>query len=298
MGNAIDYQIDDYLLEKTLKEKDVNLHQRFKDIVFISQRILTKYKQLFPEYTDHSEFHTMTIIDSCNKLIGQEQIKKLNVDEIYILLVGCYLHDVGMGINEKDYDSLRVKLNEKAFFDKNPEAKRTDFVRTYHHELSGFFVEKYAEMLDIPSKEHAFAIRQIVRGHRKVDLYDENEYPSAYKLPNGNTVCLPYLAALVRLSDEIDVVATRNPLVLYETEYVTSETQMLENKKLYAVKAMNMTEDEFVFLYETDEEKTKEGLKEMRDKMQQTLDYCRDVVEKRTNFVLTQKKVIMKEMEH
>ena len=52
----------------------------------------------------------MTVIDSCNRLIGEEQIQKLNADELYILLMASYLHDVGMGISEKDYEEFKDSL--------------------------------------------------------------------------------------------------------------------------------------------------------------------------------------------
>ena len=50
---------------------------------------------------------------------------------------------------------------------------------------------------------------------------DESEYPAALRVPDGNTVCLPYLAALIRLADEIDVAAARNPTLLYDIESLT-----------------------------------------------------------------------------
>ncbi|RKM61272.1 hypothetical protein D6855_05105 [Butyrivibrio sp. CB08] len=292
--DLIKNEADDFLLERKLKELDKDLHQRFKDTVFASQRILTRYRLLFPEYTDHSELHSLTVIDSCNRIIGRDQIDKLNADEIFVLLMACYLHDVGMGISEKDYDECKEKLGEKEYFDSHPGATKADFVRTYHNDFSGYFIDKYAEVLEIPTREHAFAIKQISRGHRKTDLLDENEYPSDYRLPNGNTICLPYLAALIRLSDEIDVVATRNPLVLYDIDLLTDEVEIVENKKLNAIKNMAMTGNAFVLSYESDEKEIEEGLKEMTGKMQKTLDYCRAVVDKRSDFTISQKKVILK----
>ena len=73
------------------------------------------------------------------------------------------------------------------------------------------------------------------------DLMDEEAYPSRYQLPNGSCVCLPYLASIIRLADEVDVVATRNPLVLYDIDALTDEIEILENKKVMAVKNMTMT---------------------------------------------------------
>ena len=84
------------------------------------------------------------------------------------------------------------------------------------------------------------------RGHRKTDLYDEEEYPTDYRLPNNNTVCLPYLAALIRLSDEIDVVASRNPLLLYDIEHDISGSQKVFHKILQAVTALKTTTNAFI----------------------------------------------------
>ena len=286
-------QKTDYLLEKTLAKLDPDLHERFKDTVFIVQRILSRYKLLFPEYTDHSELHSLTVIDSCNRLIGLEQIDKLNSDEIYILLMASYLHDTGMGIGEKDYEEFKNQLDADNYYKNHPNAKISDFVREYHNELSGLFIEKYAELFDFPSPEYIFAIKQIVRGHRKTDLYDEEAYPSDYRMPNGNSVCLPYLAALIRITDEIDVVATRNPLSLYDIGALNTEISIRENKKLAAVKAMKMTSDAFVLTAQTDEKDVCLSLEEMVEKMQSTLDLCRDVISKRTDFTLSQKRVVL-----
>ena len=283
----------DFLMERRLKELSPDLHRRFRDTVFLAGRLLSGYRTLFPEYTDHSELHSLTVIDSCNRLIGKEQIGKLNEDELYVILVGCYLHDVGMGIGEKDYEAFKDSFDEKRFFETHPDATRADFVRTYHNEFSGLFIEKYADMLEIPSKEHAFAIRQIARGHRKTDLFDEAEYPADYPMPNGNTVCLPYLAALIRIADEIDVVASRNPLILYDIDTLTDEVEIVENKKLAAVKSMKMTKEAFLLSCETNEEDIYEGLVEMTGKMQKTLEQCSAVVRQRTSFVITQKRVVL-----
>lgn len=44
-----------FALEFRLRELDVDLHRRFADCIFALQMILSNYKLLFPEYTDHSE---------------------------------------------------------------------------------------------------------------------------------------------------------------------------------------------------------------------------------------------------
>ena len=74
-------------MERRLRDLDPELHQRFTDTVFGLQYILSNYKLLFPAFTDHTELHSLSVIDFCNHLIG-DQIDRLNADEIYVLLNG------------------------------------------------------------------------------------------------------------------------------------------------------------------------------------------------------------------
>ena len=295
--NIAAMDVNDYLLERRLKELNPQLHQIFKDSAFVAQEMLNKYTSLFPEFTDHSQFHSLTVIDSCNRIIGRDQIDKLNEDEVFVLLMACYLHDIGMGIGDKDYEKFKDVLGADEYFSEHPGASEADFVRAKHNEFSGLLIDKYAALFDLPSEEYVFAVKQVARGHRKTDLYDEKEYPADYKLPNGNTVCLPYLAALLRLSDEIDVAASRNPIILYDVDYVerlSTEVALIETKKLMAVERVRMTKSAFIIESASDEKDVLDAIDKMIVKMQETLDLCRDVVEKRTDFVVSQKRVVLR----
>ena len=54
---------------------------------------------------------------------------------------------------------------------------------------------------------------------------------------------------------------------------------------------MQIFPDRFVLDVETDDELLWLAIRELAGKMQRTLDYCRSVVEKRTPFEISQKKV-------
>lgn len=236
----------------------------------------------------------MNVIDFCNRLIGKEQIAKMNADEIYVLLMSCYLHDIGMGISPKDYETFKHELGAEACLKMRPEDTEVDFVRRYHHEFSGCFVRKYAQLLEIPSQEHLFCIVQVSRGHRKTDLYDEREYPAGYPMPSGNTVCLPYLAALIRLADEIDVASDRNSQILYDIAALKDEFQIYCNRMQAAVSNLHVNDESFVMEVNTQDEKIYQGLCEAREKMHKTLDLCREVVRQRTPYRITQMRVEMR----
>ena len=282
----------DFALEKRLRELDRDLHTRFTDTVLAIQHILSNYQLIFPLFTDHTELHSLNIIDFCNSLIG-EQINKLNADEIYCILLGCYFHDTGMGITYKDYEEFSKQIDFGRYFETHDKDDYAETIRNFHNEYSALFVKKYAKFFDFPSEQHMFAIMQISRGHRKTDLLNEKEYPKALKLENGNTVCLSYLAALVRLADEIDVTAARNSHAIYDISKIETQIDLIEFMKHDAVKDLEIRDDEFVMKVQTDDEDIYKKIGILASKMQKTLDECRGVVNNRTDFLIRQERVVV-----
>ena len=280
----------DFSLERRLKELNPKLHARFADTVFALQQILSNYQLIFPLFTDHTELHSLNIIEFCNKLIG-DQINKLNADEIYCILMGCYFHDTGMGISKNDFDEFSKKIDFGNYFATHDKDNYPEIIRNFHNEYSGLFIKKYARFFEFPSEEHMFAIIQISRGHRKTNLLDQDEYPVALKVPNGNTICLPYLSALVRLADEIDVTASRNSEAIYDLSKIVEEVHLIEFMKHEAVKGLELKEKEFVMYVSTDDEKIYKSLIVLAGKMKKTLDECRNVVNKETRYQITQEDV-------
>lgn len=283
----------EYLLEGRLRQLSPDLHQRFADTVFALQHTLFRYQQLFPEYTDHSTLHSMSVIDFCNRLIGPNQISLLNEDAVYTLLMGCYLHDIGMGISMKQYRKFLHELPIDKYLRRNPRAGIADIVRDFHQELSALFVRTYAQLFDIPSPEHVFAIMQVCRGHRKTDLFDQQLFPPHWTVANGNEVYLPYLASLIRLADEIDVTAARNPTMLYDIERLTDELEINYHKRHKAVSDLVITDDAFTLHVAPCEPQVEAMVKAMAVKVQETLDHCRSVVAAETPFVITQQRVVL-----
>lgn len=283
---------NDFALETRLRELDKDLHSRFTDTVFVMRHILSNYKLIFPDFTDHTELHTLNIIEFCNEIIGK-QINKLNADEIFSILMGCYFHDTGMGISYADYEEFSKKIDFGDYFLTHDKDNIPEIIRNFHNEYSGLFIHKYSSFLELPSKAHEFAIIQIARGHRKTDLENEEEYPKQLEAGNGNKICLPYLSALVRLADEIDVTAARNSHAIYDISKLTKEIDLIEFMKHDAVTGLDVNEKEFVMKVHTDDEKIYQGLVKVAAKMQSTLDVCRHAVNGKTPYTITQEKVII-----
>ena len=283
----------DYAMERRLRDTDPALHARFTAAVFGLQHVLENYKLIFPTFTDHTELHSLTVIDFCNRLIG-DQIEKMNPTEIYTLLMGAYFHDTGMGITKKDYLAFSEKIDFGNYFDTHSREDCSKVIRDFHNEFSGLFIRKYAGVFEIPSDEILWAVIEVARGHRKTSLMDEKAYPLALETPGGRTICLPYLSALIRLADEIDVSSARNPKLLYDIESIDPDsTDYFEHKKHIAVRDLIITDDSFILSVRTDEEDVFEGIEKMTVKMKKTLDDCREAVNGRTPYVISQKNILI-----
>ena len=207
------------------------------------------------------------------------------------LLMSCYLHDIGMAISEKQYEDALKEIPFGDYFQKNPDAEKERVVRDFHQEFSAAFVRRYARMLEIPSAEHEFAIIEVCRGHRRTDLFDVSQFPPHYTVPGGNEIPLPYLAALIRLADEIDVVAARNPIMLYDIESFTDAEEIAYHKQHEAVKELIIEEDAFILHAVHTDEDIERMIAGTRDKMEKTLLYCREAARKQSSFRITQKEV-------
>lgn len=278
----------DFACELRLKKLNPQLHELVRNTVFVMHTILDRYTSYFPEYTDHSSLHALQVLEFCNKLIG-EQVRFLNEDELYVLIMACYLHDSGMGISEKDYKQLAEKTVSKEFREANPDLSIPEVIRNFHHEFSGHFIRKYADLFEIPSEEHVEAIVQVSRGHRKTDLFDEKEYPYDFRVPNGNTICLPYLSSLIRLADELDIARDRNVGFDYN-----EHADNMEFRKHYAIAHMEIESDAFVLEVDAEDDDVKEAVEKSSAKLQETLDLCREVTSAESQFKITQEKVIIK----
>lgn len=281
-----------YLCEQKLKKETPELHRLFSDSVFCLQQMLMKYKNIFPTYTDHTALHSMEVIDFCNNLI-RGNIEQMNGDEIYVLLMAAYLHDSGMGISMSDYEKFKQNIHFGNYFEKHLQASIPDIIRDFHQEFSGEYIKKYADFLEIPSEEHIFSIVQVSRGHRKIDLWNEKEYPNEYFVPSGNKICLPYLAALIRLADELDIAADRNLQFMYDIDNIDNEFSKMEFKKHQAIKQLIIKEDAFIMVVDTSEPVVYQEVLKLKDKLNETLSECKAVVEQRTPYQITQSEILI-----
>ena len=282
----------DFLLEHRLKELNSELAYRHTCCMSLFEQMLKKFLAVFPTFTDHTLLHTLSVTNISNQLL-RENVRKLNAGEIYIYLMACALHDIGMGVSDKDIGSFIDASELRGYVNDHPEISKPNLIRKFHNDFSSQFVKKYWELLEIPSKQYANAIAEVGRGHRKTDLMDEALYPTDYDLGDGQCANLALLAALIRLCDELDIASDRNPDLLYDTETMEgmSEKDVFEFSKHYAIHTVSFGEDSIAVIADTDKADIVDGVVEAIRTVKETLEYCLYVIQKRSDFCIDCKRI-------
>ena len=270
-----------FFLERRLEEEDPDLHRLLSDCIVVLARMLDSFFDRFPDFTDHSILHSLNVIEFCNRILGQDQVERLSPEECYVLLMSCYMHDLGMGVPGKDLDAFSAQIDFGDYFDHHDPKDEANTVRAFHNEYSALVIEKYADLFEIPSEALTRAIIQVSRGHRKTDLYDEQDYAD---IPAGDGVIrTAYLAAVLRLADEIDVADSRNPELLFDTSQLTNEQDILAFGTHESISEVAVEDASIILFAKPISAEYALLVEELADKIRDTLDYCRDVAEKRSD---------------
>lgn len=279
----------DYLLETKLSKENADLHRRTKDCSAVLQKMLESFLPRFPDFTDHTILHSMDVLEYCNMLLGEEQIERLSAAECYVLIMSCYLHDIGMGVNQKNYEELSGQIDFGDYFSAHSRENTERIIREFHNDYSALFIRKYAELFDIPCEEMVFAIAQVSRGHRKTDLLDEQEYP-VLTSPYG-IIRTAFLAAVIRLADEIDIGVDRNSELLFDSSKVRDKNCIEAFGMHESIRRVEVREDALELYIKPKSPEYRALIRNLADKVQDTLDYCREVVSLRSDFRITQTSV-------
>ncbi|MBQ9305412.1 hypothetical protein [Butyrivibrio sp.] len=278
----------DFLLEKRLQNEAPDLHRRVTDSVSMLYTMLESFLSWFPDFTDHSLLHSLDVLDYSNQILG-DQVWALNTLECYVLVMACYLHDVGMGISRKDFEVFEKELEPKGTLNESHSINEAQIIREQHNELSGMIIKKYFKLFDIFDKDTMFAIIQVARGHRKTDLFDEFEYPNM-QTENG-VIRTPYLAAVIRLADEIDVASNRNPELLFDLSNLTNQKDIDAFGTHQSIRSVEVRSDHIELIVSPTEPRFVPLIEDLAEKIRQTLAYCRDVAQKRSDLCIYQEDV-------
>lgn len=275
----------EFALQKRLKQCSPSLHRNYLEASTGACMMLDRYRTVFPQYTDHSSLHCLNIMNLAGQLVG-DCLLQLNGSELYVLLTGILFHDLGMGISKADFEGLAPVLCGELYPVKGREA---ELIREYHQEFSALLVEKYSDIFEI-RKEYVFPVMQAVRGHRKTDLWDENAFPAAFQI-GTESVCLPYIAGIIRLADEMDLCRDRNSTLGGEEQMISDSYSRLVWRTHDTVTGMELTEKECILYAEGGDRDIWEELGKWTRKLQKTMDEVEQVITCRTPFFLPKRMV-------
>ncbi|MGQ7870914.1 HD domain-containing protein [Sunxiuqinia sp. sy24] len=222
--------------------------------------VLQKYISHFPDYTDHSINHSKIVLNYAIEILD-DSIKHLNEDELYILIMSAYLHDIGMSPSIQMQEELKLQNDDLA-----------EEIRKVHHELSFKYILENWKILKIPNKKYATAIGLVCMGHRKVNLFDTEVYKHEYIVKGGKEfVCLPFLAGLLRLADELDITNDRTPELLFNNYYPTEKTSIEEWEKHKSNYFISYNDNKIIITAECSLRNVYYGLLEQKIKIQNVL---------------------------
>lgn len=269
-------------LELKLQQLNPILFGNFQNTVKQVDLLLNRYSENFPTYTDHSLNHTMQVFKIASEMLTSSELDSLNGEEIYILSMSCILHDIGMCLPEK---ALLESDRYKKHFELNQKKdSRETMIRDIHHELSYDFIKQEQELLDIPNEKYAEAIALVAMGHRKVHLDDVKLYTPKYFVKDGREfVCLPYLASVIRLADELDITNIRTPKLLTKYYMPNNEKSVQEWQKHISTTQINYTEDQVIFHVNCSDQNNLAALEDQFEKIQDVVNYAQKIIRNISN---------------
>lgn len=266
-------------IEKHLYEIAGGLYSKFQETKKEVDILLQKYSANFPEYTDHSASHTLAVFEIASEIMTDDEVNNLGVDETYILAMACLLHDIGMCIPEGKINEIKDSNEILLYKKSHPNLSVSEYIRDIHHKLSNKFILEEWELLKIPSKKYAYAIGLVAEGHRKVDLGNFDIYEAQYFAKSGKEfVCLPYLACILRIADELDVTNSRTPRLLTKYYMPNNEVSIREWSKHIATSQRNYKDNLVIFEVDCTDHNIYAALQEQFDKIQNVINSCQKVI--------------------
>lgn len=184
--------------------------------------IWTKDVRIIRDYTDHGPDHSERIFEKLYNLLWPDNgIASLTDEELYILVLGVILHDIGMQCDIKRHTQIKDKAIAKfgAKFDldfapgtANTYSKEEQVeLRNNHHLLTAAWLDCcFKDNVVFPNN----ALQSVNKRYRR-DLIDVCRFHSKLNMKDCPTeskvshLRCQFLAALLRLGDELDIDANR-----------------------------------------------------------------------------------------
>lgn len=164
--------------------------ERLNNISDTARPILARTTGVLSDFTEHDLNHSFGV-EKMYDLLFKNDFSSLSEDERFILIAATILHDIGM-VGNADWKT------------------RGDQLRDTHHSRSRELIVQNRLLLGFKEIE-ADIIGRIAEAHRKVDF---NTLEASLPYGIGKSIRPRFLAALLRLADELHVTDDRAPEIV------------------------------------------------------------------------------------
>ena len=218
---------------------DIKLSRSLTSIRGVMENIwANEAPRIVKDYTDHGEEHSKRVAYFADKLLQANPDAKFSPQEIYLLLAGIYLHDIGMQCDIAKYPEIKVKAEGLgAKFNEVFSARTTNEysleqqkeIRKNHHLLSAAWIDYLYEGKD-PLLSHGIKsipydlvddLMDVCKFHSKLSINDCPDYLSGD--PNSRK---KMVASLLRFADELDISSTRVNIETVKIFSITPENRI------------------------------------------------------------------------
>lgn len=264
--------LEQILTEKN-KEEENYLYTQWSLTKNYIPKVQAIISHIFPHFSLHDDTHSETILSRIESLLGRDELKKLSITDIWLMLSAAYYHDVGMAMMASDIEAIfaEEKFQEHVkwiqgvqehplhpFADlyevkkdgiyykteklcgKTFDAARfllADYVRKCHHKRSRSAIEAddllHLKGSPIPARLVDY-LGRICECHN-MDYRDVMKLPKAEMGMYGDTCHPRFIAYMLRLGDLLDLDNNRFSDVLLNTLAQIPEDSLNHKKKHLSV---------------------------------------------------------------
>ena len=197
---------------ENLLTKSKKLYENYRDNCTVVQRMLEKYKKIYPNISDYSIMHFIDIAEFCDLIMDRKKLEGLNEDECYCLLLAALFAHTGFGLNQ---EIMNRYINRLGIQKQTQSLTFLQIMSKYHVLFSACLIEEYGDIFEFPSEKHKHAITSMLYfiGGNSDDI---NQLEEILVLDNKNTVRLKDLAAVLVVGNQLAELKNTNLDLNYE----------------------------------------------------------------------------------
>lgn len=271
----------------------------------VSKRIIAT----MGEYTLHDEAHIFNMLYIADKLIPEDTLEKLSSSTLFMIIITIFLHDIGMApdaklikawngtLTENEVDSYKEEITKFERFKKTfSQEEREIEILTKKGEFAKATTLLNHIITEYIRQSHAIRAREMIADDwsNKIKYYDtdltadvadicfsHNDNTEALLnletvkvCAEGDFLCLPFVAVILRLADIIDFDAKRTPQILFSHLAIENPISLKEWEKHSVINAWSITSNSLVYSAQCSHPAIEETIRQFCDQIDNELRTC------------------------